>query len=175
MKHRNPLAVIFFSIITVGIYAIVWEVKTKNEMNKLGAEIPTAWLLIIPIVSIYWTWKYSKGVEHVTGGKTSGILAFVLLYLLSIIGMAIVQDIFNGLPAAAAANAAAPSPAAPSAGTPASAPAAFTAPAPTVQPTQAPQPDSSFGGPATPAVTPEAVSSPPESPNTPAPTPPSVQ
>lgn len=97
MKKRNPLAVVLLTIITFGIYGIVWEVKTKLEMNKLGAEIPTAWLIIIPIVNIWWLWKYSEGVEKVTNGKTSGVLAFVLLFLLGVIGMAIVQYEFNGI------------------------------------------------------------------------------
>jgi hypothetical protein len=180
MKHRNPLGVIFFSIITFGIYAIVWNVKTKGEMNKLGADIPTAWLLIIPIVNIYWMWKYSKGVEHVTGGKTSGVLAFVLLYILSIIGMAIIQDIFNGLPAAEAVASPGSSPApvngaTPDQAQPASPPAA---PAP---PAAEPQPDDNFGGPtepATPPPTTDATATPPEAAEPPAdqpPTPPQVQ
>jgi hypothetical protein len=175
MKHRNPLGVIFFSIITFGIYAIVWNVKTKNEMNKLGAEIPTAWLIIIPIVNIYWVWKYSKGVEHVTGGKTSGVLAFVLLYILSIIGMAIVQDIFNGLPVAeaVATPGSSPAPAAPVA--PDAAPDQAQPITPTAAPAEPPaqaQPDNSFGGPApdaSPAPPPPSVApeTPPETPSEP--------
>ncbi len=95
MKHRNPAAVFFLSLITIGIYSIVWQVKTKDEMNRLGADIPTAWLLIIPIANWYWLWRYSQGVEKITGGKTSGVLAFVLLFLLGFIGMTILQIEFN--------------------------------------------------------------------------------
>lgn len=95
MKQRNPIVVILLSFITLGIYSIVWEVKTKNEMNKLGSSIPTAWLIIVPIVSIWWLWKYSQGVEKTTNGDTSGVLAFVLLFLLGLIGIAIVQYEFN--------------------------------------------------------------------------------
>lgn len=102
MKHRSPVAVFFLSIITLGIYSLVWEVKTKGEMNKLGANIPTAWLLIVPFVSLYWLWKYSEGVEKVTGGKQSTVLAFVLLILLGIVGMVIVQSEFNEVSAAPA-------------------------------------------------------------------------
>jgi hypothetical protein len=87
--------VIVLSIITFGIYALVWMVKTKNEMNTQGANIPTAWLLIVPIVSIWWMWKYAGGVEHVTRGKFSQVISFILLWLLSLIGMAIIQDAFN--------------------------------------------------------------------------------
>lgn len=95
MKERSPALVLVFSLITLGIYAIVWMVKTKNEMNRSGANIPTAWLIIIPIVSIWWMWKYSEGVETVTNKEMSGPIAFILLFLLSIIGMAIIQVNFN--------------------------------------------------------------------------------
>src|SRR5665213_1590868 len=97
MQQRNPAAVFLLTLITFGIYGIVWQVKTKNELNSLGAEIPTAWLLIVPVVSIYWLWKYSEGVEKATGGATSGVLAFVMLFLLGVIGMAILQNEFNKL------------------------------------------------------------------------------
>jgi uncharacterized protein DUF4234 len=97
MKHRNPFAVFILPFVTLGIYSIVWHVKTKNEMNAKGAQIPTAWLLIIPFVSIYWLWKYAEGVEHVTNGKQSQALAFVLLFLLGSIGSAIIQNDFNNL------------------------------------------------------------------------------
>lgn len=97
MKKRNPLAVFFLSLITFGIYSIVWYVKTKNEMNRLGAKIPTAWLIIIPIISLYWMWKYSEGVGQVTKNEMSAPIAFILLFLLGSIGMAIIQLDFNKL------------------------------------------------------------------------------
>ena len=53
VKKINVALVYLFSIITFGIYAIYWIVSTKNEMNKLGAKIPTALLLFVPIVNIY--------------------------------------------------------------------------------------------------------------------------
>lgn len=95
MKHRSPIAVLLLPFVTFGIYAIYWEVVTKIEMNKRGANIPTAWLIIVPIVNIWWLWKYSEGVEQVTGNKMSGVMSFILLFLLGFIGAAIVQDSFN--------------------------------------------------------------------------------
>jgi hypothetical protein len=97
MKHRSVLAVILLSIFTLGIYTIVWLVKTKREMNSMGAEIPTAWWIIVPIGNIWWTYKYSQGVEKVTKGKVNAIMAFVLFYLLWVIGMAILQSEYNKL------------------------------------------------------------------------------
>ena len=95
MQKRSVAAVVILSIITFGIYALVWFVKTKNEMVQQGADIPTAWLLIVPIASIYWMWKWAGGVEHVSRGKSSQAIVFILTFLLGIIGMAIVQDMLN--------------------------------------------------------------------------------
>jgi hypothetical protein len=95
MNKRSVAAVVILTIITFGIYAIVWFVKTKNEMVEQGADVPTAWLMIIPIAGIYWQWKWCGGVEHVTRGKQSQAVVFILIFLLNIIGMAIVQDMLN--------------------------------------------------------------------------------
>lgn len=95
MTQRSPIAVFFLPVITLGIYGLIWLVKTKDEMNSQGAEIPTAWLLIIPIAQLWWIWKFAEGVDKVTRGDTSGGLAFVLLLFLGNIGMAVVQASLN--------------------------------------------------------------------------------
>ena len=95
MKKRQPLAVFFLPIITLGIYSLVWYVSTKEEMKARGAVIPTAWLLIIPIANIYWLWQYSVGVNKVTNGYSSTGGTFALLLFLGVIGMAITQSSFN--------------------------------------------------------------------------------
>ncbi|NBU33013.1 DUF4234 domain-containing protein [bacterium] len=66
MKKRSPVAVLLLPFVTFGIYSIYWLVKTKGEMKALGADIPTAWLIIVPLVNFWWYWKYCKGVEQVT-------------------------------------------------------------------------------------------------------------
>ncbi len=95
MTRKSIVSLLLLTLVTFGIYGIVWLVRTKNEMKAQGADIPSGWLIIIPIVSIYWVWKYSGGVELVTGGKTSQVIAFILLLVLGIIGMAVIQDGFN--------------------------------------------------------------------------------
>lgn len=127
MQKRSPIAVVLLSLVTFGIYAIYWQVKTKGEMNALGAEIPTAWLIIVPLVNIWWLWKYSEGVEKVTGGKLSGVLAFILLWVLGPIGGAIVQDSFNNNVSAS-----------PAAEAPVQAPPTETTPSSTEQPPTSP-------------------------------------
>jgi hypothetical protein len=104
MTKRSPIAVFFLSYLTLGIYIIVWRVKTKGEMVRLGADIPSAWLMIIPIVNFWWLWKYSGGVSMVTKNSMSQAVAFIILLLLGGIGDAVIQDSFNKInlvPAAA--------------------------------------------------------------------------
>ncbi len=104
MKNRGIGTVILLSIITLGIYCVYWQVKTKGEMNARGAQIPTAWLLIVPFVNIWWLWKYSEGVEMVTDRKLSAAVSFLLLWLIGFIGMIVVQDAFNKVTAASVAT-----------------------------------------------------------------------
>lgn len=115
MKHRSPVAVLLLPLITFGIYGIVWFVKTKNEMNAKGSDIPTAWLIIIPFVNLWWMWKYSEGVDKTTSSQLSTVISFILLFLLGSIGMAIIQNEFNKLSEAAVPT---PTPATPSPTTP---------------------------------------------------------
>jgi len=95
MKERSPLSVFVLPFITFGIYSIYWLVMTKAEMCSKGANIPTAWLIIIPLANIWWYWKFSEGVEEVTHAQTSAGVAFLMLFLLPIIGPAIVQTTLN--------------------------------------------------------------------------------
>ena len=95
MKNRNPILVIFLALITFGIYSLVWYVMTKNEMNTKGAKIPTAWLIIIPLVNLYWLWKFCEGIEQVTNKGMTTVIAFLLVFFLGVIGMAIIQSELN--------------------------------------------------------------------------------
>jgi len=95
MQHRNPIMVILLSIITFGIYGLVWYVTTKDQMNAKGAQIPTAWLLIIPVVDYWWLWKFCQGVELVTNKEMGAGVAFLLTFLFGPIGMAVIQSSLN--------------------------------------------------------------------------------
>ena len=102
MTKRSAALVALFTLFTVGIYQIYWYVVTKGEMVERGADIPTAWLLIIPIANIYWIWKWSQGVEHVTRSASSTVATFCLIFVLSFLGLgfvatAIIQSLFNSV------------------------------------------------------------------------------
>lgn len=97
IKRRDIVAIYLLSIITLGIYAVYWLVKTKGEINGLGGQIPTAWLLIIPIANLYWMWKYCEGFAAHVKKDDNAILWFLLYFFVGIIMPAIVQSELNKL------------------------------------------------------------------------------
>jgi hypothetical protein len=141
MKQRNVMAVIFLSIITLGIYDLFWLVSVKKELNaKTNVHTPTLWLLVAPYllwaigsavaigvsqgapdsaassaasiitivvylvgalaivpITFYWFFKFSKAVHQYTKGEINTAMAFILLWLLRFIGIAVIQDSFNDI------------------------------------------------------------------------------
>ena len=95
MTQRSPVVVFLLMVVTVGIYLVYWLWVTANEMNRGDAEIPHPVLSLVPIVQIWWLWKWAGGVQRVTGGQWSQAGTFVLSMLLPGIGAAIVQSAFN--------------------------------------------------------------------------------
>jgi hypothetical protein len=105
MQKHSVGMLLLLTLVTFGIYPIYWHVRTKTEMVACGADIPTAWLMIVPLANLYWLWKWCGGIEHVTREKMTAPVAFLLHVMLPIIGMMILQDTLNkavdrGLPAA---------------------------------------------------------------------------
>lgn len=78
IKKRNPVWVVIFSIITLGIYFVYWFVKTKEEIKSLGADIPSAWLLIVPIGNLYLLYKYLDGFSQYVKKDNNGVLWFLV-------------------------------------------------------------------------------------------------
>jgi hypothetical protein len=103
IKRRDILAIYLLAIITFGIYAIYWLVQTKKEMNSLGATIPTAWLLIIPIANLYWMYRYCEAFATYVKKDNNTVLWFILYVLIGIIMPAIVQSELNKLASGPAA------------------------------------------------------------------------
>jgi hypothetical protein len=86
--------VYFLTLITFGIYRLYWIVSTKEEIKFLSAEIPTAWLLILPIANLYFIYKYCKGFSTYVKRDNNTILWFILYVLAGII-MPVVQSELN--------------------------------------------------------------------------------
>lgn len=95
VKHRNILLVYIYSIITFGIYAIYWMISTKDDINSLGAKIPTGWLIIIPIANLYWIYRYCEGFSEYVKKDNNTLMWFIVFILVGIIMPAIVQSELN--------------------------------------------------------------------------------
>ena len=91
-ERRNIFLIYLLMLVTFGIYGIYWWVSTKNEINELGADIPSGWLIIIPIANLYWTYKYCEGFSKYVKEDDNTILWFILYIVAGIIMPAIVQS-----------------------------------------------------------------------------------
>ena len=100
VKYRNPVLIIVFSIITIGIYSIYWLVSTTNELRRMSSKAPDPWmllLLLVPVVNIvvdiWYYWKYSEAVEEVSG--VNMVLLFIFWIILSPVSMVLTQIELN--------------------------------------------------------------------------------
>ena len=100
VKYRNPVLIIVFSIITVGIYSIYWLVSTTNELRRLTSTAPNPWsllLLFVPLVNIFvvfwYYWKYSAAVGEISNFESW--LLFILWLIVSPAAMVVAQIELN--------------------------------------------------------------------------------
>lgn len=97
LQYRNPLAAVFLTIITFGLYKIYWLAVTRGQLKAAGADIPTTWLIIVPLVNIWWLWKFSVGYEKVSKRQLSAPIVFIILWLLDFLSAGILQYELNEL------------------------------------------------------------------------------
>ncbi|MBL9012603.1 MAG: hypothetical protein JNL83_00410 [Myxococcales bacterium] len=97
VQRRSGLAVLVLSLASALAFAVVWLCQTRRDLNRLGARIPTPWLLATPITALYFLWCWAEGARHVTAGRISTVGAFLALCLLGPLGMARLQETFNAL------------------------------------------------------------------------------
>ncbi len=97
VRRRSGLAVVSLSVASAFAFCVVWLCQTRRDLNRLGARIPTPWLLVTPITALYFAWCWAEGARHVTAGRISTLSAFLALCLLGPLGMARLQERFNAL------------------------------------------------------------------------------
>ena len=99
-KIRNPIGILLLSLITLGIYGLVWWYKVNRELRDYSAgrgrpfdNDPTlALLALFPggliVVPPFFTWVYTtrrvRGVQEMTGG-TDPVNSW-LVVLLALLG-----------------------------------------------------------------------------------------
>jgi drug/metabolite transporter (DMT)-like permease len=91
VRIRHPFAPLGLSIITLGIYGVVWYYKINREARDLGEQVDPwisvlavtlgAFLIVPPFVSVYNTGERIRRVqarEFETTGHVSGIVSLLL-------------------------------------------------------------------------------------------------
>jgi len=97
MRTRSLLGMLLLTLITAGLYQIYWLYSTKEEMRAKGSRIPTILLLLVPLVNIWWFWRYARGVAEVTRHEDHRLLTFVLLVFANGVAPFVTQWSFNRL------------------------------------------------------------------------------
>ena len=110
IQNRNVVTCILLSIVTCGIYAIVWmyqmtnDAALANENNQFnGVNAILFTILTCGIYSIYWNYKMGKEVYEAKCKKNlnasdNSILYLVLsLFGLSIVNYCLIQNDLNEL------------------------------------------------------------------------------
>ncbi len=96
MKNRNIFVVFILNILTLGLYYIFWLEDTKRDMVKKGADIPSTWLVLIPVIYLWYLWKWSVAAKQVTNRLNPFVISLIM-HFLWIIGPSIMQQLFNSV------------------------------------------------------------------------------
>lgn len=112
MIEKKSIALyIVLSIVTCGIFGLVWFVMITNDLNKLSGQ-PNATsggvALLLTIVTcgiygLYWAYKCGEKIDNIKNSRgipssNSGVL-YIILYLVTggLITYALVQNEINSL------------------------------------------------------------------------------
>ena len=81
------LHVFLLSIVTLGFYGVYWSVITKRELNRAGAHVPNAILMIIPFANIYFWYRYAQGYASIVKKTNRGTETFAYFLLAGLPGL----------------------------------------------------------------------------------------
>lgn len=57
-ETRNPLFVFTLSLLTLGFYNAYWHFQVAKEIRSFGGDVPSAWLQFIPLVNVYFFYRF---------------------------------------------------------------------------------------------------------------------
>lgn len=61
---RNPLFVFTASLLTLGAYMVYWHFQIAREIRSFGGSLPSAWLQFVPLVNLYFFYRFiDEGVK----------------------------------------------------------------------------------------------------------------
>jgi hypothetical protein len=98
-KSRSPLGVLGLTVITLGVYYLVWYYKVNDELRRYTRDesispvrslmaILFGWMIIVPpFIALYNTGKHIQSIEQRRGLQpvVEPVLTIVFLVLLSVV------------------------------------------------------------------------------------------
>ena len=103
VKQRRPWIVLALSVVTFGVYQLVWYYKINGEMRDLGAArgdaelagsspvrsilaVTLGGLIVIPeLISLIGTVRRVQRVEHLTTGRARSAVIPIALFIASVV------------------------------------------------------------------------------------------
>ena len=103
VERREIVTAIILSIVTCGIYSIIWFVSLTNEINALtgktndtsGGMSFLLTLVTCGIYGYYWGYKLGEKCDQLKGSNDSKILFLILMFFCPIVTYALAQDTIN--------------------------------------------------------------------------------
>lgn len=103
IKEKSIVTCIILSILTCGIYTLIWMAKETDDANKVyskaievsGGTVVLLTLVTCGIYGFYWAYKMGKAVDSEKGGESNSILYLLVYFLAGIITLAIFQNELN--------------------------------------------------------------------------------
>lgn len=92
MKKRSLIAVAVLSIVTFGIYCLIWAILTSKELQRSGSpKIPPVWIWLAPILAPLLPLVLLAPLPFMTGSASSvltvGLTMLVSLCVFAAIGL----------------------------------------------------------------------------------------
>ena len=110
VKERNIAVCIILSIVTCGIYGIIWFVSITDDINTLSGDYKTSGgmaflfsIITCGLYGIYWMYNQGRKIDMAKANKgipssNSGILYLILSILgLGIVSYCLMQNEINNL------------------------------------------------------------------------------
>lgn len=110
VQQKNIVTCIILSIVTCGIYGIIWFININDDLNTLTGDYKTsggmAFLLTLVtcgIYGLYWMYNQGQKIDSVKASRgipssNSGILYLILSLLgLGIVSYCLMQNEINNL------------------------------------------------------------------------------
>ncbi len=98
LKHRSLIGITLLTALTLGLYQIYWYFITKTEMNVINgrsAKVPFFLWFFVPVINIWWFWRFAKAIEKITKGSVNRWSAFLAPLLLAFLATTLLAYVFT--------------------------------------------------------------------------------